>query len=139
MRFLGIGDYCDLGALYLRLIEEGHEVKVSIGNPLCNGTLAGLVERTSDWRRELDWIGAAGRDGIILFENVANNRGCKTSCAATVSTSSAEAPMAIVWRMIAPTRSRCLPLPDSQSPAIGNSPIGRQRWTSCRKIPPAMS
>src|SRR4030088_2553948 len=75
MRFLGIGDYCDLGALYLRLIEEGHEVKVSIGNPLCSGTLAGLVERTPDWRNELDWIRAAGRDGIILFENVAKNRG----------------------------------------------------------------
>jgi len=75
MRFLGIGDYCDLGALYLRLIEEGHEVKVSIGNPLCGGTLAGLVERTADWRSELDWIRAAGRDGIILFENVALNRG----------------------------------------------------------------
>src|SRR3981081_2774551 len=75
MRFLGIGDYCDLGALYLRLIEEGHEVKVSIGNPLCSGTLAGLVERTPDWRNELDWIRAAGRDGIILFENFAKNRG----------------------------------------------------------------
>ena len=52
MRFLGIGDYCDLGALYLRLIEEGHEVRISISNPLCSGTLAGLVERTPDWRDE---------------------------------------------------------------------------------------
>ena len=75
MRFLGIGDYCDLGALYLRLVEEGHEVRISISNPLCSGTLAGLVERTPDWRDELDWIRAAGRDGIILFENVAKNRG----------------------------------------------------------------
>ena len=75
MRFLGIGDYCDLGALYLRLIEEGHEVKVSIGNPLARGTLAGLVEQTADWRRELDWVRAAGQDGIVLFEDVANNRG----------------------------------------------------------------
>jgi hypothetical protein len=75
MRFLGIGDYCDLGALYLRLIEEGHEVKVSIANQLCEGTLAGMVEQTADWRGELDWIRAAGRDGIILFENVAENRG----------------------------------------------------------------
>jgi phosphoribosylamine---glycine ligase len=75
MRFLGIGDYCDLGALYLRLIEEGHEVKISIGNPLCRGTLAGLVEQTPDWRCELDWIHAAGGEGIILFENVAKNRG----------------------------------------------------------------
>jgi phosphoribosylamine---glycine ligase len=75
MRFLGIGDYCDLGALYLRLMEEGHEVKVSIGNPLARGTLAGLVEQTADWRRELDWVRAAGQDGIVLFEDVANNRG----------------------------------------------------------------
>jgi phosphoribosylamine---glycine ligase len=75
MRFLGIGDYCDLGALYLRLLSEGHEVKVSIGNPLCRGALAGLVEQTADWRCELDWIRAAGEDGIILFENVAKNRG----------------------------------------------------------------
>lgn len=75
MRFLGIGDYCDLGALYLRLVEEGHEVRISIANPLCKGTLAGLVEQTADWRGELDWIRAAGQDGIILFENVAENRG----------------------------------------------------------------
>src|SRR3954469_6090831 len=75
MRFLGIGDNCDLGALYLRLVEEGHDIRVFIGNPLCRGTLAGLVEQTSDWRGELDWIRAAGSDGVILFENVAYGRG----------------------------------------------------------------
>ena len=75
MRFLGLGDSCDLGALYLRLKEEGHEVKVDIAEPLCHGTLAGMVERTADWRAELEWIRAAGRDGIILFENVADSRG----------------------------------------------------------------
>jgi phosphoribosylamine---glycine ligase len=75
MRFLGIGDYCDLGALYWRLVEEGHAVRVFIGNPLCRGTLAGLVEQTSDWRGELDWIRAAGPDGVLLFENVAHGRG----------------------------------------------------------------
>jgi phosphoribosylamine--glycine ligase len=67
MRFLGVGDYCDLGALYLRLVEEGHA--------LCRGTLAGLVEQTADWRAELEWIRAAGDGGIILFENVAHGSG----------------------------------------------------------------
>ena len=75
MRFLGVGDSCDLGALYLRLVEDGHEVKVSIAEPLARGTLAGLVPQTPDWRAELDWIRAAGDQGIVLFENVADGRG----------------------------------------------------------------
>lgn len=75
MRFLGIGDHCDLAALYVRLAEDGHEVKVSIDNPLCQGTLAGLVPHTTDWRGDLPWLREAGREGIILFENVAKNRG----------------------------------------------------------------
>ena len=75
MRFLGIGDSCDLGALYHRLIEAGHEVRVSIADPLARGTLAGIVEQTPDWRGELAWIRAAGEDGVILFENVAEARG----------------------------------------------------------------
>jgi phosphoribosylamine--glycine ligase len=75
MRFLGVGDNCDLGALYLRLIEEGHDVRISIANPLCHGTLAGLVEQIPDWIAELPWIRAVGNDGIILFENVAKGRG----------------------------------------------------------------
>lgn len=75
MRFLGIGDNCDLGALYLRLLEEGHEVKVAVAEPLARGTLAGMIEQTPDWRGELAWIRAAGRDGVILFENVSEGRG----------------------------------------------------------------
>jgi phosphoribosylamine--glycine ligase len=75
VRFLGIGDTCDLGALYLRLIAEGHEVKVAIAEPLARGTLAGMVEQTPDWRGELEWVREADRDGIILFENVGDNRG----------------------------------------------------------------
>jgi phosphoribosylamine---glycine ligase len=75
MRFLGIGDSCDLGALYLRLIAEGHDVKVYVSNALSHGTLAGMVERVGDWRNELDWVREAGDEGIILFENVEEERG----------------------------------------------------------------
>ena len=53
MRFLGIGDYCDLSSLYMRLIDEGHEVKVYISNPLlltrspgCYRTLGSGVTRS---------------------------------------------------------------------------------------------
>jgi phosphoribosylamine--glycine ligase len=75
MRFLGIGDTCDLGALYMRLLADGHEVKVYAGEPLAQGTMAGLVEHTSSWESELDWIKAPRCEGIILFENVAKSRG----------------------------------------------------------------
>jgi phosphoribosylamine--glycine ligase len=75
MRFLGIGETCDLGALYLRLIADGHEVKVSVTEPKAQGTMAGLVERTSDWRSELDWVRSAGNDGVILFESVTEGFG----------------------------------------------------------------
>ena len=37
MRFLGVGDCADLAALYLRLAEEGHEVKVFIGHSTVPG------------------------------------------------------------------------------------------------------
>src|SRR3954468_385186 len=72
MRFLGIGDSCDLGALYMRLLADGHEVKVFVADPLAHGTMAGLVEHTPDWEAELDWV---ADNGIILFENVAQSRG----------------------------------------------------------------
>ena len=75
MRFLGIGDAADLASLYLRLAEDGHEVKIFIGNPLCRDTLAGLVPRVDDWQTELPWIRAAGDAGCILFENVGAGRG----------------------------------------------------------------
>lgn len=75
MRFLGIGDAADLAALYLRLAEDGHDVKVCTGNPLCRDTLAGLVARVDDWQAELAWVRDAGREGCILFENVGAGRG----------------------------------------------------------------
>ena len=75
MRFLGIGDDADLASLYLRLVEEGHEVKICIGNPLCRDTLAGLVTRVVDWQSEIQWVREVGQEGCILFENVGAGRG----------------------------------------------------------------
>ena len=70
MRVLGITETCDLGSLYLRLKAEGHEVRVSISEPLATGTMAGLVDRVQDWRSALPWVREAGNDGLILFEAV---------------------------------------------------------------------
>jgi len=59
----------------MRLISEGHEVKVYVDLPICHGTLAGLVQRVDDWKSELSWLRKAGDEGIILFENVAHKSG----------------------------------------------------------------
>jgi phosphoribosylamine--glycine ligase len=56
----------------MRLVAEGHEVKVSVEEEGARGTMAGLVPRTADWRSELAWV---GRDGIILFEAVSEGYG----------------------------------------------------------------
>src|SRR5260370_14614195 len=68
MRLLGIGDYADLGDLYLRLMASGHEVRVWVSDPRSQDMFAGMIERVPDWRSELGWVRDAGLDAIILFE-----------------------------------------------------------------------
>ena len=72
MRVLGIGDTLDLGSMYLHLLERGHEVRVFVGDHDARETMAGMVSQTDDWRRELDWVRAAGDDGLVLFETASH-------------------------------------------------------------------
>ncbi|HEY3486438.1 MAG TPA: phosphoribosylamine--glycine ligase [Gammaproteobacteria bacterium] len=72
MRFLGIGEYCSLGDMYYRLGHAGHEVKVYIADPEAQDIFGGMVQLTPHWSDELEWITAAGKDGIILFESAVN-------------------------------------------------------------------
>lgn len=53
MRFLGIGEWNDLGSLYLQLMAEGHEVKVYVEKKEAHDVLEGLIHRVEDWKIEL--------------------------------------------------------------------------------------
>jgi phosphoribosylamine--glycine ligase len=66
VRVLGVGEYNDLGDLYLRLAARGHEVRVHVADADSSDILEGLVPRSVDWRAELDWV--RGNDGLIVFE-----------------------------------------------------------------------
>lgn len=70
MRVLGITETCDLGSLYLRLIHDGHDVRVTVSEPLAEGTMAGLVPRVAAWEPQLEWVREAGSEGIIIFEAI---------------------------------------------------------------------
>lgn len=72
MRILGITETCDLGALYCRLIDEGHEVRVTVSEPLARGTMAGLIPRVEGVKDGLEWVGT---DGVVLFESVSTSFG----------------------------------------------------------------
>ncbi len=69
MRFLGIGGYHALGDMYWKLAQAGHEVRVSVEHEEAHGIFKGMVDRALDWRGELDWLRAAGEDGVIVFES----------------------------------------------------------------------
>jgi phosphoribosylamine---glycine ligase len=75
LRFLGVGETCDLGSLYLALQREGHEVRIAVSEPLASGTLAGLVERVEDWQAALSWLKEGPDLGIVLFESVSEGFG----------------------------------------------------------------
>jgi phosphoribosylamine--glycine ligase len=69
LRFLGIGDTCDLGDLYYRLGQAGHEVKAYIALADAQDIYGGMITTVPDWREELAWIQEAGEEGVILFES----------------------------------------------------------------------
>ena len=72
MRFLGVGESVQLGDMYLRLANAGHDVRVYASDPDAQDVLAGMLRFTSDWRRELPWVREGGDKGIILFETASD-------------------------------------------------------------------
>ena len=70
MRYLGIGEYNDLGALYLGLATQGHQVRVFVEHEASRDVYGGMLDFTADWQAELGWLrGPDGEPGIVLFES----------------------------------------------------------------------
>lgn len=53
--------------LAYQLKKEGCQVKLYIEDESRKDCFDGIVEKTDDWRKELDWV---GKDGLIVFDDV---------------------------------------------------------------------
>ncbi len=55
------------GDVAYRLKQEGCVVKLYIKDESRKDCFDGMVEKTDDWKKELDWV---GKDGLIVFDDV---------------------------------------------------------------------
>lgn len=67
MRILFISGELIGSALIHRLINEDHEIKLYIDHEDRKDCLDGFVEKTTNWKDELEWV---GKEGLIIFDDV---------------------------------------------------------------------
>ncbi len=65
MRILMISNDLSGGDLCIRLMREGHDVRVFVADRKQSGDLDGLIVKVRNWKKELGWVGT---DGLILFD-----------------------------------------------------------------------
>ncbi|MDD4989807.1 MAG: hypothetical protein PHW31_00655 [Candidatus Pacebacteria bacterium] len=67
MKVLFVSGELIAGDLAYRLKQEGCEVKLFIEDESRKDCFDGMVEKTDDWKKELEWV---GKDGLIIFDDV---------------------------------------------------------------------
>lgn len=67
MRVLFVSGELIAGGIAYKLQEEGCEVKLYVEHSDQQECLDGFLEKVSDWKKELDWV---GKDGLIVFDDV---------------------------------------------------------------------
>ncbi len=68
MRVFGIGNYNDLGSVYMRCAADGHEVRVHIAEPESRDVLRGLVDQEPDLEAGLAWV-RRDENHVVLVED----------------------------------------------------------------------
>lgn len=68
MRILGLGDNCELGELYRRLGDQGHEIKVWARNAPPSRCWTGLLDFVEDWEAAIPWLKQVGGESLAIFE-----------------------------------------------------------------------
>jgi phosphoribosylamine--glycine ligase len=67
MKILFISTDCIALGLAHKLKKEGNEVKLFIKEKVSQRNLDNIVEKVTNWRKELKWV---GKDGLIVFDDV---------------------------------------------------------------------
>ncbi|MEK7072137.1 MAG: hypothetical protein AAB969_01050, partial [Patescibacteria group bacterium] len=67
MKILFISRDLVAGNLAYLLKKEGHDVKLYISEKKRRCNFDNLVEKTNNWKKELDWV---GKEGLIIFDDV---------------------------------------------------------------------
>jgi len=67
MKILFISKELIAADLAYQLKKEGCDVKLFIENEEDSDCFEGMVDKTDDWKKELEWV---GKDGLIVFDDV---------------------------------------------------------------------
>ena len=67
MRVLFVSGELIAGSLAHKLKREGCDIKLFIEDKSRKECFDGILKKTDDWKKELDWV---GKDGLIVFDDV---------------------------------------------------------------------
>lgn len=67
MNILCVSKDASIGDLAVKLKEEGHKVRLFVEDKDQRYNLDRMVEKTSDWKKDLKWV---GKKGLIIFDSI---------------------------------------------------------------------
>lgn len=65
MKILFVSEDLVAGNIAYLLTQDGHDVKLFIGDKNRRNNFTGMVKKIDSWKKELDWV---GKEGLIIFD-----------------------------------------------------------------------